>query len=139
MKLSNKKIKAIKRLAGDKTPQDIAKELNLNTKDVEKVLGIDQSKSHRKITPAIDHIFHWLLLAVVFLAPFMHMKKIYDFANLPQLAFIQAGVLFLLFLWLTRGIITGRFVILKSPFNVPILLFVLWALGSLLYAHNNFQ
>ena len=85
-------------MSGEKTPRDIAKELKLGTKDVEKVLGIDQAKPQRETAPAIDHIFHRLLLALVFLAPFMHMKKIYDFANLPQLAFIQTGGLFLLFL-----------------------------------------
>lgn len=88
---------------------------------------------------ALDKIFHWGLVVISFLAPLIFLRGIYDFANLPQSAFIQIGVVFLLAVWLLRGSIRTKCFILKSPLNLPVLAFVLWALASTAYAHNKYE
>jgi Tfp pilus assembly protein PilF/O-antigen ligase len=69
----------------------------------------------------------------------MFMRGIHDFANLPQSAFIQVGVLLLFFVWLIKGFVGKQCFILKSPLNLPILAFVLWSLISVIYAHNRYE
>ena len=139
MKLSNKKIKAIKRLSSEKNAKDIAEELRVSLKDVEKVLGVNGDKPRRATRVSLEGVCRWLAVILVLVAPFMHLRKIYDFANLPQLAFLQIGLVLLLFLWLAKGLTIGKLAVLKSPYNLPILLFLLWSLVSLIHAHNRYE
>jgi O-antigen ligase/Flp pilus assembly protein TadD len=88
---------------------------------------------------ALDKIYHWGLVVISLLAPLIFLRGIYDFANLPQSAFIQIGVLFLLLVWLVKSSIRKKCLILKSPLNLPILAFVLWSLASTFYAHNKYE
>ncbi|UCD88087.1 MAG: hypothetical protein JSV01_10215 [Desulfobacterales bacterium] len=88
---------------------------------------------------ALDRTFHWGLVAISFLAPLLFLRSIHDFANLPQSAFIQVGVVFLFFVWLIKSFMGQRCLILKSPINLPILAFVLWSLVSFSYAHNRYE
>ncbi len=78
----------------------------------------------------------WGLLAVVFLAPFVFISQLDDFADLPQQAFIQVTVVFFLLAWLTRGLSRGRLEAARSSLTVPVMLLLLWAVVSLAYAHN---
>jgi len=139
MDLSNKKIKYIKRHASKKTPEELARELKIKVKDVQKVLGSDREAGEPQARHLVDLFFRWGLALLPFLAPLVFIKGIYDFANLPQLALIQAGVVLLLILWLIRETAAGHCRIVKSPFNLPILGFILWSLVSVLYAHNGYE
>jgi O-antigen ligase/Tfp pilus assembly protein PilF len=87
----------------------------------------------------LDGIFHWGLVTISFLAPLVFLKHIHEFTNLPQSAFIQVGVVFLLFVWLMKSFINKKCFILKSPLNLPLLAFVLWSLASIIYAHNKYE
>lgn len=91
------------------------------------------------VSLTLDGIFHWGLVAVAFFAPFMILRHIQEFADLPQSAFIQVGALFLFFVWLLKCVVSKRCLILMSPLNLPVLAFVLWSLASILYAHNKHE
>jgi O-antigen ligase/Tfp pilus assembly protein PilF len=69
----------------------------------------------------------------------MFLRGIYDFANLPQLAFVQVTTVFLLLIWLVKGFVDKACLVTKSPFNLPILFFVLWCVVSMVYAHNTYE
>lgn len=143
MQLSNKKIKYIRRQASQKTPEKIAEDLRINIKDVKKVLrGPAYKNLFKKILlkmiPIFDEIFHWGLISFLFLAPFIILRKLPDYADLPKSAFIQIGVVFLFLLFLSRFWVKKKFLILQSPLYLPIFTFILWALISLIYAHNKY-
>lgn len=139
MKLSNKKIKYIKRHASKKAPEAIAKDLRISVKDVQIVLRKSADRPSYEAISTLDEIFHWGLITISFLAPLMFLRDIYDFANLPQLAFIQVGVVFLFLIWLIKGFISKNCLVLKSSLHLPILGFVLWSIASIIYAHNKYE
>lgn len=142
MKLSNKKIKYIKRNAPTKTPEDIASDLGISIKEVRHVLRgpADRSpKGEKQVIKGLDSTLRAGLAILTFLAPFMFLRGIYDYASLPKMFLIQVGVLLLFLIWLVRSLVNGKFLILKSPANLPILLFLLWSLISLTYAHNPYE
>jgi len=143
VKLSNKKIKYIKRHALTRTSEEIAGDLRINIKDVRRVLEQSErdSSENDKILARewLDKALHWGLMALCFLAPLMYVTRIHDFSDLPKRCFIQTGVVFLFLVWLIRGLITRSLLILKSPFNAPILALVLWSLVAIIYAHNKYE
>ena len=139
MKLSNKKLKYIARHASEKTPEEIAGDLRIRTRDVEKALNISPRKTRVSFPAITDGAFRWGLMAVTFCAPFILVRGLYDFVNLPQAVFIQTGVTVLCLLWLIHKLISGSTGIVRSPFNLPVLAFILWSFVSLLYAHNKWE
>jgi Tfp pilus assembly protein PilF len=116
--MKHKKIKYIKRNSANKTPDEIAKKSSFSI---------------------LDAILNWGLVIILFIAPFIYIKGLNDFSNLPQNAFIQISVVFLLLVWLIKCLKTGKCTLLKSPFNLPILGFLLCCLISALYAHNQYE
>ena len=144
MQLSNKKIKYIRRQASQKTPEEIAEDLRINIKDVRKVLCGPSNKNLferilLKIIPILEETFHWGLISFVCLAPFIILRNLPDYSELPKSAFIQIGVVFLFLLFLSRFWLKKKFLILQSPLYLPIFVFILWALISLIYAHNKYE
>ncbi len=79
------------------------------------------------------------LLGIVFVAPLLFIKGIFDFANLPQMAFIQVGGVFLLFLWLFKSALRRQCSLSASPFIFPLCCFILWSLVSLFYTVNKYE
>ncbi len=139
MKLSNKKIKYIHRHAAKKNPETLAKELRINIKEVENALGISKREPIAKKQALLDRVPCHGLFVLAFLAPFVFINGIYDFANLPQMVFIQLGVVVVFLLWLLKNAIVGKWMIVRSPFYGPIFSFILWSLISLTYAHNKYE
>jgi O-antigen ligase/Tfp pilus assembly protein PilF len=139
LKLSNKKIKYIHRNASRKTPENIAGELGISARDVRSVLNQREPGSENRMASALERTCHWGLVLVCLVSPFMFLRGIYDFANLPQLAFVEVAAVFLLIVWLIKGLTNQGCVITKSPFNFPILAFILWCLISVVYAHNRYE
>lgn len=139
MKLSNKKIKYIKRHTPEKTSEEIAQDLHIRVSDVEEVLGLS-TRQHKKNTIFfLDVFFRWGMIIFILIAPFVFIYGLYDFANLPQMAFIQTGIVFFLLVLLIRSFLIGEGKILRSPLNLPIFLFILWSFISVLYAHNKYE
>ncbi|RLC12824.1 MAG: hypothetical protein DRH43_00580 [Deltaproteobacteria bacterium] len=140
MKLSKKKIKYIRRHGSAETAEKIAHDLRISVKDVERVMRKSAAKPSRKTPSApLEAVFQWGLICISFLAPFLFLRGIYDFANLPQMAFIQIGVTLLLLVWIIKSFVDKKWLILKSPFNLPIIAFILWSYVSAIYAHNKYE
>jgi Tfp pilus assembly protein PilF/O-antigen ligase len=139
VKLSNKKTKYIRRHAAKETPEAMAEHLGISVRDVQLVLSGSGGQVTHTIVSSLDQTLHLGLILVSFLAPFMILRGIYDFANLPQSAFVQVAVVFLFLIWLIKGFFDKACLIVKSPLNWPILAFVLWSLASLIYAHNKYE
>jgi len=139
MKPSQNKTKKKRGHGSKKTPETIARDLRKNNDDVEAVIARSADRPSYSTFSILDGIFHWGLVTISFLAPFVFLKHIHEFTNLPQSAFIQAGVVFLLFVWLMKSFINKKCFILKSPLNLPLLAFVLWSLASIIYAHNKYE
>ena len=74
MKLSNKKIKHIKRHASKKTPEEIARDLHISIKDVQRVLRQlkDRSQNNRILIPEtrnyIDSTYKFHLIVIFFIS-----------------------------------------------------------------------
>ena len=76
-----------------------------------------------------------LLAFFLALAPLVVLPSANDFANLPQSAFVQVGVLALLLAaWSRPRPVAG-----PAPFDRPLLLLGLWSLASLGWAHNRYE
>lgn len=86
-----------------------------------------------------DLLKYLLLFLVLFLGPQLFLINHYDFANLPQQAFIHIiSTLFLAYVVFARVDSEGfRFV--WSIYYVPIFGFLLWALISITWAHNKYE
>jgi O-antigen ligase/Flp pilus assembly protein TadD len=108
----------------------------MSTEDNQRAEGSSEDSDSSKTLSILDEIFHSGLVLVSFLAPLVFLRGISDFANLPQSAFIQIGVVLLLLVWLIKGSVLNQCLILKSPLNLPVLAFVLWSLVTIFYAHN---
>jgi len=140
MKLSNRKLKYIRRNASVKSPEQIAEDLGIREKDVRKVLEArDEASGSRQIIRILDRLLTGCPILMVFFAPFVFKNGIYDFANLPQLAFIQIGAAVCLGLWFFRQTMADSRSILKVPFLWPVLLFILWSFLSLIWAYNRYE
>lgn len=87
----------------------------------------------------LDAVFRWGLVGISLVAPLVFVKGLYDFADLPQSAFIQIGSVSLLAVWLLKSCIKGECLVLKSVFYPPLILLVAWSLVSMLYGHNRYE
>jgi tetratricopeptide (TPR) repeat protein len=144
--LSNKKSKAVRRHAGKKTARQIADELKISVRDVEKVLAKSGAAATRSgadtvfLTPAnVDAVFFRAVALFAAIAPFVHKEATYDFANLPQSIWIQCGVLFFAVVWFAKSTARERAEFLPTPFFLPLAVFLGWAALSLFWAENRFE
>ncbi len=76
-------------------------------------------------------------MGITLIAPLLIMRETYDLAYLPKAATIQIGVMFLLVAWVIRNFDDLR--IAKTPLNLPVLVFILWSLASLIWATNRYE
>ncbi|MBI5844426.1 MAG: tetratricopeptide repeat protein [Deltaproteobacteria bacterium] len=142
MELSNKKLKFIKRNAGSMTPKDIARALDLSEKEVVKALrSLEIAVASGGQSPTDNRMAYLSLAFGVFMAltPFIIGTDIYDFANLPQGAWIQCGLILFLGVMAALGLSSGKFFLRLTPFFWPFLLFVSWALISVSWSPNKFD
>ncbi|MFP4476556.1 MAG: tetratricopeptide repeat protein [Desulfatibacillaceae bacterium] len=146
MRLSNKKTKYIKRHAETRTVKQIARDLKISARDVErelKRLALQQESAdtggESEQNEVIDEIFFWIVVLFVAVAPFVHVDQTYDFANLPQAIFVQCGVLLAMFLWFLKSSIRSEPTFRWTPFALPLFVFVGWALLSLVWAVNRWE
>ena len=86
--------------------------------------------------------FDWGRLAsriqviVVLVVPFVFVEGLHDYVELPRGALIQLAALLLLLVWLMGAFSQKELKIMRTPFDLPLLGFVLWAGLSLLWAPN---
>jgi len=140
MQISNKKRKYIRRNAGRKTPEDLAKELRLSVRQVKAVLkknGVFKPAPGEQSTVSVCF---GILTAIIFFAPLVIFNGLYEYSNLPKLNIIQIGSLVLLFSWLLTRLRTQEtFVYAKSNLYLPLICFLVWALFSFFWSANRYN
>ncbi|MCX8042783.1 MAG: O-antigen ligase family protein [Desulfobacterota bacterium] len=135
MPLSNQQVKQIKRLYPAKTPEVIGKELGVPLHDVYKALGLQEELYQRWLERAACITIKIMLLC----APFIFIKGLNDFADLPQRVMLQTGTLILALLYIID-------VTLKRTLEIPLgivpvfsVLFVLWAWACCAWTHSPYE
>ncbi len=141
MKLSNKKLKYIKRHAGSKTPQEIAADLYLHQSAVEEAIRDLAGQGAAVSAPAKSEVSLQTVLAYIFIVlvgvmPLIIIRQIAEATKTPQAALIQTASLALLVAWFfSRGrgdvLRLGPKVLLFSS-----LLLIAWALVSFAWADS---
>jgi tetratricopeptide (TPR) repeat protein len=127
VKLSNKKRKYIRRHADTLSAEEVAGRLGVPLRVVRKALnGSDRVLSAEK-ERWLEKAFIALLLLYLFLAPHLFLRTIYNYANLPQTAFVQTGALLLVALALAGWTLTGRGQLRLPKLLLPMGLFLGWA------------
>jgi len=143
MNLTAKQIRKIKRLSETKTPEQIAKELNIPVKIIIEQTSADIAVEKSMLSfsgqDILNYLFLLLLCAYICIAPFYVKKGIYDFANLPQNIFIQLGVLILIIILFIKKFAQNGLKITLSHFHIPLFLFLIWSLITLFWAANRFE
>ena len=86
--------------------------------------------------PRIRAIERWWLRAGVFLLPLAYTWDTYDRFVLPKLLLARLLVIGLLILFLVRSVLSGALMIRRTPLDLPILVFVVSALVSTVFAVN---
>lgn len=139
MSLSKRKLAYIRQHAGHKPAEDIARELKLPLAEVQAVVDKITDGVPDRNTFSLAPLIFGVLLLMVFLAPFPVFHRLYDSASLPKSVLIQIGTLLVTTLWLIEGIRTRTLTLTKSSFYLPLGLFLIWALSSLLWAVERYE
>jgi O-antigen ligase len=87
----------------------------------------------------LNRIFFFILLALCFFPPLVFKSGIYDYANSVKLAFLQVSSAVLLLVWAYAGIRRGRFLLHRSPLNLPLLLLSVLLTVSACLAGNRYE
>lgn len=103
-----------------------------------KIHGADeegQIRSENSLLP----LGHFILFLILFIGPQLFLKDCYDFANLPQQAFIHVvSTLFFAYVIFSFHDHEG-FRVYWTNYYIPVLGFMLWASMSISYAHNKYE
>jgi len=135
MGLSNKQIKYIKKEYPKKSVEQLSRELNLKTGQIYKVLGLQSEMRAFRL----DNLTGYLACIFLLIAPFVFIKGLSNFADLPQRVFIQAATVCLLLLWVLRGIVKAEIRVPKNPIYLVAAAFIFWSFATLLWAHNRYE
>lgn len=135
MSLSNQQLKLIKRLYSSKSPEDIGRELGLSAAAVYKALGLRHELYVLRIEKAAQYVVMLMLLC----SPFLFIRGLSDFADLPQRVFLQTGVVLLGLLCCARALLSKNIIVVKGATPLLCVLFVLWICLSLLWAQSPFD
>ena len=73
------------------------------------------------------------------ISPFVFVKSLFDFADLPQTAFIQLGALVLLLMWCAKAVIEGEVKLSGNLIGFIIIAFLIWSFVSLIWARNRYE
>jgi len=147
LKLSKKKIKRIRRLSEEgHSIEETSKRLNIPPNEVNRILKESYKKKKRldredRGRPE-EYLFRFLefaLLAVPLISPFVFLRSLYDYANMPQNVFILNSTLILISIYLFYSILKGELRLKRGPFNLPLIAFFIWSFISTLYAHNKYE
>ncbi|MFC2172076.1 tetratricopeptide repeat protein [Acidobacteriota bacterium] len=87
----------------------------------------------------LSRLTFWAFLLLVVLAPFVILPQAYDYADHPKAAFIQAGAVILFFLCLAKRMLDNERRILLGPFDLPLIILLIWSALSLVWAHNRYE
>jgi len=79
---------------------------------------------------------YWLQVIVMVAVPFVLFPRLYNYIDLPRGILIQIAAVLIVLILLMGAIWQEKLKIVRTPFDLPLLGFVLWAGLSLLWAQN---
>ncbi|MEW5734784.1 MAG: O-antigen ligase family protein [Thermodesulfobacteriota bacterium] len=145
MEISNKKQKFIKRNAATMSPEQMKEAVGLPLREVRKIyreMGIayEAGEDESAGFEGAGRLFlAGVFILFILIGPFFIRLRMYDFANLPQNAFVQCGALLLAALWMADCIYRRKLVVAGGPFLLPLALFLVWCSISLFWAENKYE
>ena len=87
-----------------------------------------------------ESFIFYLISAFVFIAPFVYMKGLYNYTDVPQSAFIQVSIVIILAMFLIVKTLSGDQIrVSRHPMNITVFILLLWLSVSAIYAHNHFE
>jgi len=109
--------------------------------DVQEKTQSCSTKKKRDGSSSFDlrRLAYWLQVLLVVAAPFVLVPILYKFIDLPGGILIQVAAVFILLVWLMGAVWQKKLKIVRTPFDLPLLGFVLWAGLSLLWPPNIYQ
>ena len=131
MIISKKQEKRIKKEYPGKSVKQISLELNISSAQTYKILGLQTDLWDIRLENLTGCLCCILFLA----APFVFLRGLSNFADLPQRVFIQTLSIFILLVWSLRKVVTSELRIQKNPLFFVVSLFVIWSITSLSWAH----
>jgi len=98
-------------------------------------------KKRRESSSSIEgeRLDYWLYLSLALIVPFVFLEGYYNYVDLPRALLIQIAVVAILLVWLLGAISRKELRIIRTPFDLPLLSFVVWAGLSLLWVHNFYE
>ena len=111
MKLSRKQIKQIKKEYPAKSVEQLSRELKLKPRQILEVLGL-QAESR---SLWIENLTGYLACILLLIAPFVFIRGLCNFADLPQRVFIQDVTICLLLLCIASVVVKGGVQVIKNP------------------------
>ena len=99
------------------------------------------SKKKRDHFSSFDlrRLAYWWQLILVAAVPFVLVPSLSNYIDLPRGILIQVAAVSILLLWLIGSLWQKKLEIVRTPFDLPLLGFVLWAGLSLLWAPNVYE
>ncbi len=135
MQLSSKQIKQIKKSYPGRSPEQIAAELDVAVSEVYQTLGLAAQMWDSRLL-GVSGI---LMCGVLLFAPFVFIKGLSNFADMPQRYFIQLCMFFMALVWAVRRCIAGRVIISSNLVDILAALFIVWSLVQLLWSNNHYE
>jgi O-antigen ligase len=135
MQISRKQIKAIEKLRGRRSAREIAGELGIGYGTVCRVLGLRGALWSDRLRSVCG----WLMCALLLMAPFVFIKGLSDFADLPQRVFVQLGMLAVLAVCLVHMLLKPVQVSGWGLLDGSVALFGVYPFGLLFFTANNYE
>ena len=82
---------------------------------------------------------YWFQLILVVVTPFVLVRGLYDLVDLPRGVLVQIAALLILLVWFLGALSRDKLEIVRTPFDLPLLGFLLWAGLSLLWVNNLYE
>lgn len=90
------------------------------------------------ISAYLNIVIQVILLVVVAFTPLLFSSFTTDFIEIPKIIFLAIATLALLLLWTLSWVVEGRVLITRTPFDIPLLLFVGIVIASTLFAEPRY-
>jgi len=142
MRLSNKKLKYIRRHASRESAEQIANHLKIPTKVVVKAIRQVQDPARKKSAlhrkTSLEKLCFWVLAGMVFLMPLLVTDYLYDNVGGLKMLFAMLSALVLLIIWLLHGYTTAELKILSCALLLPLVCFLAWSLISITWSLDGY-
>ncbi len=139
MPLSKTKQKQILKLADKRTPEEIARDLNVPAEEVLALTGKNAAEGKSPEESETGFVPFIILLSLVFFVPFLISDRIGYSSVLPKSVFIQTGAALLLAAWFFEGWRRGRLLIVRCRLCWPLAGFLVWSLLTLVWALDRYN